>query len=102
MAAKFVSSVSTTLQLRGCKSRYFLTVFLDSPTLTARTMRSLPANSRLILSTKGASTAQKLHHVVQNSKRTTFPLIEMLENFSPLVVVALKCGADSLLLVAWV
>src|SRR6266849_6285120 len=100
MAAKLVSSVSTILQLRGCSSRYFLTVFLDSPTLTASTMRSLPANSRLILSTKGASTAQKLHHVVQNSKRTTFPLIEALENFSPSVVVALKRGAGSLGFVA--
>src|SRR6266478_201689 len=99
MAARLVSSVRTTLQLRGRRSRYFFTVFLDSPTLTARMTRSLPANSRLILSTKGASSAQKPHQVVQNSKRTTLPLMETLENFSPSVAVALKRGAGSLALV---
>src|ERR1700731_3369375 len=99
MAARLVSSVRTTLTLRGCRSRYFFTVFLDSPTLTASTRRSLPANSWLILSTKGASTAQKEHQVVQNSRRTTLPLMETLENFSPSVVVALKRGAGSLALV---
>src|SRR5216684_8997975 len=100
MAARLVSSVRTTLQLRGCRPRYFFTVFLDSPTLTARITRSLPANSRLILSTKAASSAQKPHQVVQNSRRTTLPLMESFVNFSPVVVVALKRGAGSLSLEA--
>src|SRR5216683_6321687 len=96
MAARLVSSIMTSLQLRGCCSRYFLTVFLDSPTLMARRMRPLPASSWPILSTKAASSAQKPHQVVQNSRRTTLPLMVSLENFSPVVVVALKRGAGSL------
>src|SRR5206468_11576913 len=95
-AARLVSSIMTILQLRGCCSRYFLTVFLDSPTLIARRRRPLPASSWPILSTKAASSAQKPHQVVQNSKRTTLPLMESLVNFSPVVVMALKCGAGSL------
>src|SRR5258708_5736009 len=98
MAARLVSSIMTILQLRGCNSRYFLTVFLDSPTLMARRMRPFAASSWPILSTKAASSAQKLHQVVQNSRRTTLPLMESLENFSPVVVMALKCGAGSLFL----
>src|SRR5712692_6420135 len=86
----------TILQLRGCSSRYFLTVFLDSPTLMARRISPLSASSWLILSTKAASSAQKPHQVVQNSRRTTLPLMESLVNFSPVVVVALKRGAGSL------
>src|SRR5258708_3183607 len=96
MAARLVSSIMTILQLRGCCSRYFLTVFLDSPTLMARRTRPLPASSWPILSTKAASSAQKPHQVVQNSRRTTLPLMESLENFSPVVVMALKRGAGSL------
>src|SRR5713226_5626604 len=96
MAARLVSSIMTILQLRGCCSRYFLTVFLDSPTLMARRMRPFAASSWPILSTKAASSAQKPHQVVQNSRRTTLPLMESLENFSPVVVMALKCGAGSL------
>src|SRR5882672_1796027 len=96
MAARLVSSIMTILQLRGCCSRYFLTVFLDSPTSMARRMRPLSASSWPILSTKAASSAQKPHQVVQNSSRTTFPLMESLVNFSPLVVVALNRGAGSL------
>src|SRR5712691_4952332 len=96
MAARLVSSIMTSLQLRGCCSRYFLTVFLDSPTLMARRMRPLPASSWPILSTKEASSAQKPHQVVQNSRRTTLPLMVSLVNFSPVVVVALKRGAGSL------
>src|SRR5229473_8232415 len=96
MAARLVSSIMTILQLRGCSSRYFLTVFLDSPTLMARRISPLPASSWPILSTKAASSAQKLHQVVQNSSRTTLPLMESLVNFSPVVVVALKRGAGSL------
>src|SRR5260370_86296 len=96
MAARLVSSIMTSLQLRGCRSRYFLTVFLDSPTLMARRMRPLPASSWPILSTKAASSAQKPHQVVQNSRRTTLPLMDSLVNFSPVVVVALKRGAGSL------
>src|SRR5258705_4141561 len=98
MAARLVSSIMTILQLRGCCSRYFLTVFLDSPTLMARRMRPFAASSWPILSTKAASSAQKLHQVVQNSRRTTLPLMESLENFSPVVVMALKCRAGSLFL----
>src|SRR5213594_4157151 len=86
----------TILQLRGCCSRYFLTVFLDSPTSMARRMRPLTASSWPILSTKAASSAQKPHQVVQNSRRTTLPLMFSLLNFSPVVVVALKRGAGSL------
>src|SRR5229473_2724137 len=82
MAARLVSSIMTILQLRGCCSRYFLTVFLDSPTLMARRTRPLPASSWPILSTKAASSAQKPHQVVQNSRRTTLPLMESLEKFS--------------------
>src|SRR5712691_5602301 len=96
MAARLVSSIMTILQLRGCCSRYFLTVFLDSPTLTARRISPLSASSRPILSTKAASSAQKPHQVVQNSRSTTLPLMDSLVNFSPVVVVALKRGAGSL------
>src|SRR5215470_13251162 len=96
MAARLVSSINTILQSRGCCSRYFLTVFLDSPTSIARRTRPLGASSLPILSTNAASSAQKPHQVVQNSRRTTLPLIESLENFSPEVVVALKRGAGSL------
>src|SRR6266446_1601838 len=96
MAARLVSSIMTILQLRGCCSRYFLTVFLDSPTSIARRMRPLSASSWPILSTKAASSAQKPHQVVQNSRRTTLPLMVSLVNFSPVVVVALKRGAGSL------
>src|SRR4030088_2051259 len=96
MAARLVSSIMTILQLRGCCSRYFLTVFLDSPTSMARRMRPLSASSWPILSTKVASSAQKPHQVVQNSRRTTLPLMDSLVNFSPVVVVALKRGAGSL------
>src|SRR5438270_9294439 len=96
MAARLVSSIMTSLQLRGCCSRYFLTVFLDSPTSMARRIRPLPASSWPILSTKAASSAQKPHQVVQNSRSTTLPLMESLVNFSPVVVVALKRGAGSL------
>src|SRR5438445_13324440 len=86
----------TILQLRGCCSRYFLTVFLYSPTSMARRIKPLPARSWTILSTKAASSAQKPHQVVQNSRRTTLPLMFSLLNFSPDVVVALKRGAGSL------
>src|SRR5437588_7052686 len=96
MAARLVSSIMTILQLRGCCSRYFLTVFLDSPTSMARRIKPLPARSWPILSTKAASSAQKPHQVVQNSRRTTLPLMVSLLNFSPVVVVALKRGAGSL------
>src|SRR5260370_34355742 len=96
MAARLVSSIMTSLQLRGCRSRYFLTVFLDSPTLMARRTRPLPASSWPILSTKAASSAQKPHQVGQNSRRATLPLMEALENFAPGVVIALKRGAGSL------
>src|SRR5438477_4543440 len=96
MAARLVSSIMTILQLRGCCSRYFLTVFLDSPTSMARRIRPLLASSWPILSTKAASSAQKPHQVVQNSRRTTLPLMFSLLNFSPVVVVALKRGAGSL------
>src|SRR6266849_7497968 len=96
MAARLVSSIMTILQLRGCSSRYFLTVFLDSPTLMARRISPLSASSWPILSTKAASSAQKPHQVVQNSRRTTLPLMDSLVNFSPVVVVALKRGAGSL------
>src|SRR6266850_2462047 len=41
-----------------------------------------------------------MHHVVQNSSSTTFPLMEPLLNFSPAVVVALKRGANSLALLS--
>src|SRR6267378_5144432 len=96
MAARLVSSIMTILQLRGCCSRYFLTVFLDSPTSMASKIRPLSASSWPILSTKAASSAQKPHQVVQNSRRTTLPLMVSLVNFSPVVVMALKCGAGSL------
>src|SRR3979490_3007767 len=96
MAARLVSSIMTILQLRGCCSRYFLTIFLDSPTSIARRISPLTANSWPILSTKAASSAPKPHQVVQNSRRTTLPLMESLVNFSPVVVVALKRGAGSL------
>src|SRR6266478_7469472 len=82
-------------QVRGYCSRYFLTVFLDSPTLTASTIRSLSVYWWLIFSTNGASALQKPHQVVQNSRRTTLPLIEELEKVSPLVALALKRGAGS-------
>src|SRR5262249_3580855 len=36
------------------------------------------------------------HHVVQNSRRTTFPLTESFENLSPSVVLAVNRGARSL------
>src|SRR5215472_15358197 len=100
MAARLVSSINTIFQSRGCCSRYFFTVFFDSPTSMARRMRPFGASSLPILSTKAASSAQKPHQVVQNSKSTTFPLMEALVNFSPEVVVAEKCGAGSLSLEA--
>src|ERR1700676_4384699 len=100
MAARLVSSMRTILQLRGCWARNLVTVFLDSPTLMARRTRPLSASSWPILSMKGASSLQKPHQVVQNSRRTTLPLMESLENFSPSVVLALKRGAGSLALVA--
>src|SRR5579863_2064829 len=81
--------------LRRCSSRYFFTVFLDSPTLIVRTISPLPPYSRLILSTNGASTKQYGHHVVQNSSRTTLPLVVSFVNFSPSMVLALKRGAGS-------
>src|SRR5258708_10115 len=83
-------------EVRGCWSRYFLTVFLDSPTSTARTITPFSRYSWLILSTKPASSRQNPHQVVQNSKRTTFPLTEMFVNFSPSVVLALNRGPGSL------
>src|SRR5882724_6200146 len=86
-------------QVRGYCSRYFLTVFLDSPTLTASTIRSLSLYWWLIFSTNGASALQKPHQVVQNSTRTTLPLIEALEKVSPLVDLAVKRGAGSFCLV---
>src|SRR2546425_9367197 len=96
MAARLVFSMRTILQSRGCWSRYFLTVFLDSPTSMARRTRPLGESSRPILSTKAASSAQKPHQVVQNSRRTTLPLMVSFVNFSPVVVMALKRGAGSL------
>src|SRR5260370_24881646 len=99
MAARLVSSMKTILQLRGCWSRYFLTVFLDSPTSMARRINPLAASSWPILSTKEASSAQKPHQVVQNSRRTTLPLMVSLVNFSPVVGMGLKRGAGSLSLV---
>src|SRR6266481_8454450 len=96
MAARLVSSIMTIVHLRGCCSRYFLTVFLDSPTLMARRISPLSASSWPILSTKTASSAQKPHQVVQNSRSTTLPLMDSLVNLSPVVVVALKRGASSL------
>src|SRR5438128_2697629 len=44
---------------------YFLTVFLDSPTLIARTMKSFSVYSWLIFSTSSASARQYPHRVVQ-------------------------------------
>src|SRR5258708_7367790 len=44
-------------------------------------------------STSNASCSQYLHHVVQNSKRTTLPLIDALLNWSPAVVLARNRGA---------
>src|SRR5882757_9472804 len=96
MAARLVSSVRTTRVLRGCCSRYFLTVFFDSPTLMVSTTRPLAENSSFNCSTSGASWRQYPHQVVQNSRSTTLPLRELLLNFSPAVVVALKFGAASL------
>src|SRR6266436_7906774 len=95
IAARLVSSVRTMRQVRGYCSKYFLTVFLDSPTLTASTIRSLSVYWWLIFSTNGASTLQKPHQVVQNSRRTTLPLMEALEKVSPVVDLALKRGAGS-------
>src|ERR1700719_560609 len=86
-------------QVRGYCCKYFLTVFLDSPTLTASTIRSLSVYWWLILSTNGASALQKPHQVVQNSRRTTLPLTETLEKVSPVVALALKRGAGSFCLV---
>src|SRR5258708_17525571 len=96
MAARLVSSVRTTRVLRGCWSRYFLTVFFDSPTLMVSTTRPLAENSSFNCSTSGASWRQYPHHVVQNSRSTTLPLRELLLKLSPVVVVALKFGAASL------
>src|SRR5579862_6200146 len=96
MAARLVSSMSTILDVRGCSSRYFFTVFFDSPTLMARTIKPLSPNSWFSLSTMEASCTQYWHQVVQKSRRTTLPLMEVLLNFSPVVVVALKRGAGSL------
>src|SRR5882724_635327 len=95
MAARLVSSVRTMRQVRGFWSRYFLTVFLDSPTLMARTMKSFSVYSWLIFSTNGASARQYPHQVVQNSSRTTLPLMEAFEKDSPEVDLALKRGAGS-------
>src|SRR5260221_1895627 len=85
MAERLVSSIMTSLQLRGCCSRYFLTVFLDSPTSMARRMRPLPASSWPILSTKAASSAQKPHQVVQNSRRRSEEHTSELQSHSDLV-----------------
>src|SRR5260221_10011816 len=95
MAARLVSSVRMMRVVRGCCSRYFLTVFLDSPTLMVRTSNPLSPYSRLILSTNGASVKQYGHHVVQNSSRTTLPLVVSFVNFSPSIVLALNLGARS-------
>src|SRR5215471_2711539 len=95
MAARFVSSVITTRQVRGCASRYFFTVFFDSPTLIASTVSPLSENSCESFSTSGASSSQKWHQVVQNSSRTTLPLIEALSNLSPSRLRALNRGAGS-------
>src|SRR3954466_9737705 len=100
MAARFVFSVSTMRVLRGCSSIYFFTVFLPSPTLTARMINPLLPNSSFSRSTNGRSLSQYVHHVVQNSSSTTLPLMDWLLNFSPLVVVALKRGAGSLALLS--
>ena len=62
----------TILQSLGCCSRYFLTVFLDSPTSIARRRRPLAASSLPILATKAASSAQKPHQVVQNFEERDF------------------------------
>src|SRR5258708_39884761 len=62
----------------------------------ARRTRPVPASSWAILSTKAATSAQKPHQVVENSRRTTLPLMVSLVNFSPVVVMALKRGAGSL------
>src|ERR1700738_2667811 len=83
-------------EVRRCWSRYFLTVFLDSATSTARTINPLSPNSLLTLSTNPDSSKQYTHHVVQNSSRTTFPLTESFVNFSPSIVLALNRGARSL------
>src|SRR5258705_10379250 len=99
MAARLVPSVRTMRQVRGFWSRYFLTVFLDSPTLMARTMKSFSMYSWLIFSTSGASGRQYPHQVVQNSSRTTLPLMETFEKDSPEVDLALKRGAGSFVLV---
>src|SRR5271157_1590860 len=44
-------------------------------------------------STISASCSQYLHQVVQNSNRTTLPLMDSLLNGSPVVVLARKRGA---------
>src|SRR3979411_1352298 len=98
IAARFVSSVRTMREVRGCWSRYFLTVFLDSATSTARTINPLSPNSFLTLSTNPDSSKQYTHHVVQNSSRTTFPLTDSFVNFSPSIVLALNRGAASFVL----
>src|SRR5437879_4621877 len=95
MAARLVSSISTILHERGCPSRYFLTVFLDSPTSTASTTRPLALNSLWTSSTRDSSRRQYGHQVVQNCSRTTFPLTDSLLNFSPSSVFAVNRGAGS-------
>ena len=67
--------------------------------LMARTMKSFSVYSWLIFSTSGASARQYPHQVVQNSSRTTLPLMEALEKDSPEVDLALKRGAGSFVLV---
>src|SRR5712691_5184060 len=84
MAARLVSLVSTIGTVRGCSTRS-----------TARTIKPFPLNSLARSSTSEASSSQYLHQVVQNSKRTTLPLMESLLNCSPVVVLARKGGAGS-------
>jgi len=58
IAARLVSSINTMGQERGCSSRYFFTVFLDSPTSTAQHDQSFILNSCASWSTNGASPTQ--------------------------------------------
>src|SRR5579864_8984878 len=95
MAARFVSSVSTMRQARGCCSRYFLTVFFDSATSIASTISPLPTNSLSIFSTSASSFRQYEHQVVQNSSKTTLPFTDSLLKLSPARVFARKRGAGS-------
>src|ERR1700720_894880 len=93
IAARLVSLVRTMGTDRGCSTRYFFTFWSGSRTSTASTINPLPENSLATLSTISASSSQYLHQVVQNSNRTTFPLIDSLLNCSPVVVLARKRGA---------